>query len=110
MTPPINGELTRFSASFPFMPIGAPGEVQELIQQYLPPWDRAAHLCETYLANAGWLFRGVTRQQLVVEMLAERGKIAVAAHLPNKASAGLQCEPDGAGGALLVEHPVQGGV
>ncbi|KAJ3522802.1 hypothetical protein NM688_g8822 [Phlebia brevispora] len=69
MTPPISGELTRFSASFPFTPIGSPTEVQELIEQYLPPWERATHLCETYLENAGWLFRGVTRQQLVVEML-----------------------------------------
>lgn len=69
MTPPINGELTRFSASFPLTPLGAPSEVQELIEQYLPRWERATHLCETYLANAGWLFRGVTRQQLILEML-----------------------------------------
>ena len=41
---------------------------------------------------------------------AQRGEIARAAQLADKAPAGLEREPDGARGAFLVEHPVQGGV
>ena len=69
MTPPICGELTRFSVSFPFTPIGSTADVRQLIESHLPPWERATHLAESYLTNAGWLFVGVTREQLVDEML-----------------------------------------
>lgn len=69
MTPPIHGELTRFSVAFPFTPIGSTVDVRRLIESHLPPWDRAKHLAESYLTNAAWLFQGVTREQLVDEML-----------------------------------------
>lgn len=69
MTPPISGELTRFSTSFPFTPLGTTGDVRRLIESHLPPWDRAMHLAESYLTNAAWLFRGITREQLMDEML-----------------------------------------
>ncbi len=83
MSPPITGELTRFSASFPFTPIGSPSEVQDLIEQYLPAWARATHLCEMYLQNAAWLFRGITRHQLMVEMLPIIYKRPVSADTPS---------------------------
>jgi hypothetical protein len=69
MTPPINGELTRFSVSFPFTPLGPTADVRRLIESHLPPWDRATHLAESYLTNAAWLFHSVTRPQLMDEML-----------------------------------------
>ena len=69
MTPPISGELTRFSVSFPFTPLGSTADVRRLIESHLPPWERAAHLAESYLTNAAWLFQGVTREQLLDEML-----------------------------------------
>ncbi|GJE99289.1 fungal-specific transcription factor domain-containing protein [Phanerochaete sordida] len=69
MTPPIHGELTRFSVSFPFTPIGPTDDVRRLIESHLPPWDRATHLAESYLTNAAWLFQGLTREQVVDEML-----------------------------------------
>lgn len=69
MTPPIHGELTRFSVSFPFTPIGSTADVRRLIESHLPSWDRATHLANSYLTNAAWLFQGLTREQVVDEML-----------------------------------------
>lgn len=68
MTPPIHGELTRFSVSFPFTPIGAPGDVRRLIETHLPSWERATHLAKSYAVNAAWLFQSVASEQ-VEEML-----------------------------------------
>ncbi|KAH9017997.1 hypothetical protein EDB84DRAFT_1581644 [Lactarius hengduanensis] len=61
--------LQRFSL---FVPLHADGYRQanfNTIKDYLPPWDRALVMAESYLANATWLFRSVTRQQLINEML-----------------------------------------
>ncbi|KAL4249930.1 hypothetical protein ABKN59_002009 [Abortiporus biennis] len=69
LSPPLPGESAYFSAAFPLTPMGPPGAVLELIESHLPSWERACHLCEVYIEHAGWLFRGVTRQQLLVEML-----------------------------------------
>lgn len=69
MTPPIHGELTRFSVSFPFTPIGSTAEVRHLIESYLPSWERATHLAQSYVANASWLFQGITPDQVQDEML-----------------------------------------
>ena len=65
MTPPIHGELTRFSVAFPFTPIGSPGDVRQLIESHLPTWDRATHLAESYVINAAWLFQSVTKEQVL---------------------------------------------
>ncbi len=40
-----------------------------MILAYLPPYDRALHLCSLYIEGAGWLFRGLTREQLLDEMV-----------------------------------------
>ncbi|KAI0698383.1 hypothetical protein BC835DRAFT_1269122 [Cytidiella melzeri] len=69
MTPPIAGELTRFSAAFPFSPIGATADVHQMIITYLPPYDRTLRLAQAYVEGAAWLFRGLTPQQLVDEMI-----------------------------------------
>ncbi|KAH9027076.1 fungal-specific transcription factor domain-containing protein [Lactarius pseudohatsudake] len=61
--------LQRFSYSFPFTPTGTVKQNFNTIKDYLPPWDRALVMAESYLANATWLFRSVTRQQLINEML-----------------------------------------
>lgn len=49
--------------------MGPLNQVMELIETHLPPWDRACHLCESFLENAAWLFRSVSKQQLLLEML-----------------------------------------
>lgn len=69
MTPPIHGELTRFSVSFPFTPIGSTADVRRLIESHLPPWERATHLAQSYVTNAAWLFQGITPEQVIDEML-----------------------------------------
>ncbi|KAH8997101.1 hypothetical protein EDB86DRAFT_2803568, partial [Lactarius hatsudake] len=61
--------LQRFSYSFPFTPTGTVKQNINTIKDYLPPWDHALAMAESYLANATWLFRSVTRQQLINEML-----------------------------------------
>ncbi|KAI9459735.1 hypothetical protein BJY52DRAFT_1368117 [Lactarius psammicola] len=61
--------LQRFSLSFPFTPIGTIKQNIDTIKDYLPTWDRALAMAESYLANATWVFRSVTRQQLINEML-----------------------------------------
>ncbi|KAI0075317.1 hypothetical protein K474DRAFT_1664369 [Panus rudis PR-1116 ss-1] len=70
MSPPSNNsDLIRFSAAFPFTPMGPTHAVMEMLEKYLPTWDRACHLSEQYLQNAAWLFRGVSKDQLLLEML-----------------------------------------
>ncbi|EIW59861.1 uncharacterized protein TRAVEDRAFT_58498 [Trametes versicolor FP-101664 SS1] len=68
-TPPLPGEITRFSSAFPFTPMGAPHSVYELIESHLPPYERACHLAESYVTHAAWLFRSVSRSQLFDEMI-----------------------------------------
>jgi hypothetical protein len=62
-------ELQRFSYSFPFTPMGPIKETIELIRSYLPPWEQASVMAESYLECTTWVFRSVTRHQLVNEML-----------------------------------------
>ncbi|KAH9040306.1 hypothetical protein EDB83DRAFT_2318365 [Lactarius deliciosus] len=61
--------LLRFSHSFPFTPPGTVKQNINTIKDCLPTWDHALAMAESYLANATWLFRSVTRQQLIDEML-----------------------------------------
>ena len=49
--------------------MGRTDDVQEMIESHLPPYERAVHLCETYFDQVYWLFRGVTKEQLMDEML-----------------------------------------
>ncbi|KAI0311789.1 fungal-specific transcription factor domain-containing protein [Amylostereum chailletii] len=68
-SPSLPSNITRFSHAFPFTPMGPTDTVYSHILSYLPPIDLALQICETYLQNAGWLFRGVSRQQLMDEMI-----------------------------------------
>lgn len=79
--PSLSGDLTLFSRSFPFSPVGPAIAVQEVIEGHLPTWERAHYLTETYLDQAAWLFRGVARPQLIDEML----PVFYKHHLPSNA-------------------------
>ncbi|KAI0630478.1 hypothetical protein C8Q77DRAFT_1063524 [Trametes polyzona] len=68
-TPPLPGEITRFSGAFPFTPMGPPHSVYELIESHLPSYERACQLAESYVTHAAWLFRSVPRRQLFDEMI-----------------------------------------
>ncbi|KAI0294497.1 hypothetical protein B0F90DRAFT_1640097 [Multifurca ochricompacta] len=62
-------QLQRFSYSFPFTPMGPVKETTLLIRNCLPAWEQALSMAESYLENAAWIFRSVTRHQLINEML-----------------------------------------
>ncbi|KAI0074277.1 hypothetical protein K474DRAFT_1601776 [Panus rudis PR-1116 ss-1] len=65
--PPI---LARLSSSVPAAPSDIEvSELQELLEQYLPPWPRASQLCDLYLEQAPWFFGALTRRQLLEELL-----------------------------------------
>ncbi|CDO70135.1 hypothetical protein BN946_scf184783.g19 [Trametes cinnabarina] len=68
-TPPLPGEIARFSNSFPFTPMGPPQAVYDLILSHLPSYERACQLAESYVTYAAWLFRSVPRRQLFDEMI-----------------------------------------
>ncbi|TFK67014.1 hypothetical protein BDN72DRAFT_961339 [Pluteus cervinus] len=61
--------LTLFSQSFPFTPLGKPTDIQHLIESHLPVWHRAQMLVDTYFEQVSWIFRGVTKPQVVEDML-----------------------------------------
>ncbi|KDQ62020.1 hypothetical protein JAAARDRAFT_123795 [Jaapia argillacea MUCL 33604] len=68
-SPALSDEITMFSQSFPFTPVGSTSSVKVMIESHLPPWDRACSLCEMYHKGAGWMFHSVTPSQLSDEML-----------------------------------------
>jgi hypothetical protein len=49
--------------------MGQAADVQKLIQTSLPPYEETLALCETYFGQVSWAVRGVTRMQLVDDML-----------------------------------------
>jgi len=68
--PMLPASLARLTTSFPSAPSDIPAEdMQELIEAHLPPWPRAAQLCDLYLEQAPWFFGAVTRRQLREEIL-----------------------------------------
>ena len=64
-----NNGLGFFSQFFPFTPLGRTSDVQMLIESHLPSWERAQEFSSIYLTQASWLFQGVTRTQLMEDML-----------------------------------------
>lgn len=61
--------LQRFSYAFPFTPMGPVKETIALIRNCLPSWEQASSMAESYVENVAWIFRSVTRHQLINEML-----------------------------------------
>ena len=49
--------------------MGHSADVQELVESHLPSYERTLILCETYFEQVAWNFRGVTRMQLIDDML-----------------------------------------
>ncbi|KAI8996651.1 fungal-specific transcription factor domain-containing protein [Trametes punicea] len=63
-------EINHLAETFPSGPsVIAVQELQELIQNYLPPWQRASQLRDLYLEQAPWFFGAVTQRQLDEEVL-----------------------------------------
>ncbi|KAJ7865263.1 hypothetical protein B0H13DRAFT_1637161 [Mycena leptocephala] len=63
-------EINQFCNSFPFTPPGIPRtSVQEMIETFLPPMERAIILCDTFLEHLSWMFHIVSRRQLIDELI-----------------------------------------
>ncbi|KAJ3839391.1 hypothetical protein F5878DRAFT_535654 [Lentinula raphanica] len=62
--------ITLFSHNFPFTPLALPpAQIQELIESYLPAYERARELVNIYFEQVAWIFRGISREQLDEEMV-----------------------------------------
>ncbi|KAJ6613565.1 hypothetical protein B0H10DRAFT_2436370 [Mycena sp. CBHHK59/15] len=63
-------EINQFCNAFPFTPQGIPRtSVQDMIETFLPPVERAVMLCDTFLEHLSWMFHIVSRRQLVDELI-----------------------------------------
>lgn len=62
--------VQRLTSAFPSQPSDVPEtDLLILMQSYLPPWPRAAQLCDLYLEQSQWFFGPITRRQLTEEVL-----------------------------------------
>jgi hypothetical protein len=49
--------------------VGGTTDVQNLVESHLPPWERAHEFVDVYFQEISWIFRGMTRAQLIDDML-----------------------------------------
>ena len=64
------GPIKQLSKTFPLAPVFTDAvDLNYLIQNHLPPWQRARQLSELYLSQAPWFFGAVTKKQLLEECL-----------------------------------------
>lgn len=64
------GPVKHLSNTFPLAPVFTDAiDINYLIQNHLPPWQRARQLCELYLSQAPWFFGAITKKQLLEECL-----------------------------------------
>ncbi|KIJ21183.1 hypothetical protein PAXINDRAFT_66458 [Paxillus involutus ATCC 200175] len=70
MSLPMSQKGRIFSKDFPFTPVGTMAEVRaEIESQYMPNWERASYLTKTYCEQAAWILHGVSREQIMEELL-----------------------------------------
>ncbi|KAF8558874.1 hypothetical protein OG21DRAFT_1404117 [Imleria badia] len=72
--PQVSSEIRRLASILPFNIAGVSddGKQTELLDalfDLLPEYPRATTLCETYLENSAWVFRPISREELVDETL-----------------------------------------
>ncbi|KAG6378829.1 fungal-specific transcription factor domain-containing protein [Boletus reticuloceps] len=73
--PQISSEISRLASILPFNIAGISDENKQTalfhaLLDLLPEYPRATTLCETYLENSAWVFRPITREELIDELLA----------------------------------------
>ncbi|KAF8450408.1 fungal-specific transcription factor domain-containing protein [Boletus edulis BED1] len=73
--PQISSEISRLASILPFNIAGITDENKQTalfhsLLDLLPEYPRATTLCETYLENSAWVFRPITREELIDELLA----------------------------------------
>lgn len=60
----------KLESLLPFSSKNRPNvEALELLESFLPPDDRARHLCESYNNDASYFFRPIKHEELVTELL-----------------------------------------
>lgn len=73
--PRVSSEISHLSSIVPFNFAGISdddkqNQVMDALFNLLPDYPRATSLCETYMENAAWVFRPITREELIDEILA----------------------------------------
>lgn len=90
------GSIKHLSNTFPFAPVFTDAvDLDYLIQNHLPPWQRARQLCELYLSQAPWFFGAVTKRQLLEECLPVWYSEASDLLLPGSMAPSTQPNPSG---------------
>ncbi|KAG6335334.1 hypothetical protein ID866_3766 [Astraeus odoratus] len=72
--PQVSSEIAELVSILPFGLGGFPNteKARQLLGclfDLLPPYPRATTLCETYMENAAWIFRPISREELIDEIL-----------------------------------------
>lgn len=66
----LSGPVRNLSTTFPLSPVFTDAvDLNYLVQNHLPPWQRARQLSELYLSQAPWFFGAITKRQLLEECL-----------------------------------------
>ncbi|EPQ56085.1 hypothetical protein GLOTRDRAFT_137935 [Gloeophyllum trabeum ATCC 11539] len=68
-TPSLPTAITDFARSFPFHLGGPLSSVQKLVEAQLPPYDRALALCTAFSERATWVYRCLSKSQLLDDLL-----------------------------------------
>ncbi|KAI6099373.1 hypothetical protein EV401DRAFT_2093454 [Pisolithus croceorrhizus] len=67
--PELPQEIENLTAAFPFKPAHSTLNMENLVNNYLPTWQRALHLTEAYIEQTTPLFQSVSRDQILNELL-----------------------------------------
>ncbi|KIM68627.1 hypothetical protein SCLCIDRAFT_13431 [Scleroderma citrinum Foug A] len=72
--PQPSSEVAQLVSALPFGMTGVTnperlGQIMDSLFGFLPPYPRATTLCETYMENSAWIFRPISREELIDEIL-----------------------------------------
>ncbi|KAI6041872.1 fungal-specific transcription factor domain-containing protein [Pisolithus marmoratus] len=68
-SPGLPPEIEIFGPAFPFKPAHSTLEVKDLVNDYLPDWERARYLAEVYLGQEVSLFQSVSGDDILTKLL-----------------------------------------
>lgn len=98
---PAPAQICYLSKTFPFTPLYLPvHELQEMIEDMLPPYSRATALVEAYLQNLSWFFRPVDREEIMEELIPTVYKRK---HPPDRSDQAVDLPSDSHGGQTRTE-------
>jgi hypothetical protein len=63
-------EVRDMAFTWPFAPMPlADADFRTYVARFLPTWERATALCEAYLENMAWFYKGIERDHLMEELM-----------------------------------------